>query len=31
MNDKRMQKFLDEHPDWKYWKKKEKVEIEDNL
>ncbi len=30
-NDKRLQKFLDEHPGWKYWKVKEKVEVEDNL
>lgn len=30
-NDKRLQKFLDEHPDWKYWKVKQAVEVEDDL
>ncbi len=31
MNDKRMQKFLDRHPDWKFWRKKEAVAVEDDL
>lgn len=30
-NDKRMQKFLDRHPDWKFWRKKEAVAVEDDL
>lgn len=30
-NDKRLQKFLTDHPDWKYWQKKAAVEVEDDL
>ncbi len=30
-NDKRLQAFLDKHPDWKFWRKKAAVEVEDDL
>ena len=30
-NDKRLQQYLDKHPEWKYWKKAEVQEVEDDL